>query len=126
MAENLPAAHGLQTDDAGATKVDEYVPAGQGVQIADDNPAYVPATQGMHVVLDECEEVPASQGVQAVAEIAPDAVPYLPLVHKVHVATEVAPVCAEYLPDTQSLAPEVLENLPAGQIKHAESDAAPA
>jgi len=36
-AENLPAEHGEQTENVNAAILDEYVPAGQSVQAADDD-----------------------------------------------------------------------------------------
>ena len=58
VAENFPAAHGRQTDALIAPRLEEYVPAGQGVQSADDiEGAYVPARQGTHMVPKGCDEV---------------------------------------------------------------------
>ena len=115
-AENFPVSHGAQREDSEAPQIEEEVPAGHDVQVAEAHEtAYFPASHGVHMVLLECPYVPASQDKHVADDVDPDDMENFPATHMVHVE---APVEAMYLPASHDehvdseIAPDCAENLP--------------
>jgi hypothetical protein len=83
--------------------VEEYLPAGQSLQVLEDVAAsrveYLPAGQSAHAPLPtSSENLPATQGVQNAVEEAANLGWYLPGAQSMHVDAEVAPSSVEYFP----------------------------
>jgi hypothetical protein len=93
--------------------MDEYLPAGQSLQVLEDVAAssveYFPTGQSKHAPLPRSSEnLPAMQGLQSAGEDAANLGWYLPGAQSMHVDAEVAPSSVEYFPTVQAVHEAVL------------------
>jgi len=82
---NLPLPHLRHSEVALAPTVEEYVPPGQLEQTeAPTIVEYLPLEQGEQVVKPLRVNVPMPQDKQEAADVWPEEMPYLPLIHSIH------------------------------------------
>ena len=107
--EYVPAGHGVQVAEDDAPLTPEYAPAGQLVQLlAAFTFEYLPVEQLMHTLAPSSEYVPAAQVIHTLALLAAGTFEYVPAVQSVH---NELPMIFLNLPATQ-----VVQTPPSGPL----------